>query len=116
MTTPSILRLYQEYCTASDKDARLMNGDRRYVARPETEICAQLVNQPGGFLVIGEIEFKLFTVKIGKEQTLQYFKVVVRQEPKVDSGYSFARRENHIVDLVPPILAQRASLRRKVTQ
>jgi hypothetical protein len=64
--------------------------------------------------VIGEIEFKLFTVKIGKEQTLQYFKVTVFQARRVDAiGYSFAKRETEIVDPVLAVSAQRPSLRKQ---
>jgi hypothetical protein len=108
MTAAAVLRLYEEFIEAADRAARSMDTDRRHVAQLESDICAQLANQPGGVIVIGQVEFRLFIVTMGKEERLSYFKVTVtRERIPDDGGHTFARRKTDIHDPVIPVSAQR---------
>jgi hypothetical protein len=103
----AITRLYAEFLEHSDRAARSMDIDRRHVARLETEICTQLANQPGGIIVIGQMEFRVFEVQMGKAERIQYFRVTIYQERRADAGFSFARRRTDGPDPVLPVSALR---------
>ncbi len=109
--TTAIERLYAEFLAATDRAARFASAEyKAHVAQLEKEICDNLATQ-GGSVTVGNINWALIEVAIGKDR-LHYFKVLISHERNPDapvvptapgSGFSFARRQPDISDVVLPV-------------